>query len=532
MALVIRKAVPGDAERWLQLLHQALGADASPEQFSEFASDGQQLTGSRAEETWVAEVDGELHASVSILGTEQPNNNPIANLGRYLALPQSYQDGSAEALISGVNDVCVSRRHIAVTRVAASDNAQQKLLEKLGYVCVGFQPLKHLFVVRHNVLFYVRIPAPGAITRYGVSQSLPQIVELGSVVLQNLQLSNPECSRDGLTGYPLQAELTIEEAAVPEYEAARAEAQAASPALEICGEFNRGLGILRVAADTDFHVLLGQRDGRVVAGLCGYFDPKDKCVRWIDSFATDDLSMGAILRHAAEASQEKFNAVYVEVDFLLSAPRALKTAEQLGFVPVAYLPGFFNWNDCGVDVVKMVKLNAPYSLENAALTPHARKIVDIINHDFQDQNSGAAVITLLRALPAFHGLGDGELGKIARLFTQKLYRAGETIFNKNDSSDEAYVVMRGKIDIILNEGSQPVASLANGEIIGEQAFLDGGARNASAIAGQPSILLVIQRPAFQTLVQTEPHLGMVVMRNIAIQLSNKLRRMDEILQGG
>jgi CRP-like cAMP-binding protein len=50
-----------------------------------------------------------------------------------------------------------------------------------------------------------------------------------------------------------------------------------------------------------------------------------------------------------------------------------------------------------------------------------------------------------------------------------------------------------------------------------------------AIATQPSILLVIQRSSFNELVQREPHLGMVVMRNIALELSNRLRKTNQAI---
>jgi hypothetical protein len=236
-----------------------------------------------------------------------------------------------------------------------------------------------------------------------------------------------------------------------------------------------------------------------------------------------------LLRHAVTLAQEQFSAVYVEVDFLITAPRALKSAEQLGFVPVAYLPGFYDRNGYGVDLVKMVKLNAVYSLDDLHLTPGARQMVDIVDRSFQDQKVGVAVINLLRGLPAFSGLGDGELGKMARLFEQKLYRAGDRVFTKGDSSNEAFIVMRGQIDICLEENSKPVASVGSGAIIGEQAFLDGAVRNALGIAAQPSILLVVQRAAFTNLIQNEPHLGMVVLRNIAIEVSNKLRKASASL---
>jgi hypothetical protein len=236
--------------------------------------------------------------------------------------------------------------------------------------------------------------------------------------------------------------------------------------------------------------------------------------------------MGALLGMVVKKAQEQHSAVYVEVDVLITAPRFIKSAEQLGFVPVAYLPAFCAKDRTLNDVVKLVKLNTSYALENNNLTSQAQAVVKIVDYNYQDQKIGVAIINLLSRLPIFEGLGDGELRKIARLFTQKLYRVGEKVFSKGDQGNEAYIVMRGQIDICLDEKSPPVASVLNGQIFGEQAFLDGSPRGGLAIANQPSILLVMQRTAFNDIVQREPHLGMVVIRNIALDLSNKLRRAN------
>jgi hypothetical protein len=417
-------------------------------------------------------------------------------------------------------------------RVAISDNAQQQLLEKLGYACVGFQPLKHLGMTREATLFYVRLGLPEPAVRLPLSESLAQITELAAVVLQNLNISNPPIVRDGLTGYALQSDLKIEECATADYDSCRSLSAAGLLPVEISGYHNRGVGILRVDTDTPLQALLCRRAGNVAAGLMFYFDDHDKCMRLVDAFATDDLSTGALMQHAVTLAQQRHSAVYIEVDFLIDARRALKSAEQLGFVPVAYLPGFYNRDGCCVDVVKMLKLNAIYTLEGARLTPAARQIVEIIDRNFQGQKAGVATINLLRELPIFAGLGDGELARMARLFTQKLYRANETVFTKGDSSDEAFIVMRGQVNIHLDENAPPVATVGNGQIIGEQTFLDSAPRNAMGIAAQPSILLVIQRSAFNALVETEPQLGLVVMRNIAVELSRRLRKTDALLALG
>ena len=144
---------------------------------------------------------------------------------------------------------------------------------------------------------------------------------------------------------------------------------------------------------------------------------------------------------------------------------------------------------------------------------------------------GLAIINLLRPLSMFTDLGDGELRKVARLFVQKLYRAGEQVFPKGETGDEAYVILRGKISIHLEQGAPSIAQLGDGKIFGEVAFLDGAPRAAFAVASQPSILLVMKRAAFSDLVRREPTLGMIVMRNLAQDLAIKLRTVNDALSG-
>jgi CRP/FNR family cyclic AMP-dependent transcriptional regulator len=529
MAVLIRKAEPRDGPQWLDLLQAVLSQDYPSKRVYDPAWIAAQLDVASGHETWVAEAGNQLLASITVLPPFAQTANPVMNLARQLNRPESYADGSAKALIDQINGLARERGQWLVARVLTSDNAQQILLENLGYACVGFQPFKHMFRVREGVLFYVRSGRQEAISRLPLSESLPQINELSSFALGRLNIPAPQVVRNGATGYPLQTGLEFHQSSFDDFELWRMQAQMANPEVEISCGYNLGAGLLRVSSENTPMSFLGQHEDRIVAGLAYLFDEVDRCVHVVEAFATDDLAMGAMLQHALKVAQEKLSAVYVEVDVLLTAPRLLKSAEQLGFVPVAYLPAFYRQDSVCADVVKLVKLNLLYSVENTNLTTQARSVVDIIDHNFQDLKVGLAIINLLKALPIFGGLGEGELRKIARLFTQKLFRPGEIIFKQGDRSDEAYVVMRGQLDVFLSEDGPAVASIVSGQILGEQAFLDGGGRGAMVRANQASILLVVQRTAFNDLVQREPHLGMVVLRNIAVELSSKLRKADRLL---
>jgi CRP-like cAMP-binding protein len=488
-----------------------------------------QLDSGTGQETWLAEVDGRLTGSISFLKPDSVSSNPVANLGRNLIREEGVADGSAEKLLRTVQEQAAKRNEMAIVRVAAPDNAQQILLENLGYVCVGFQPLKHLLQQRVGVLFYVSGANSVLVTRTPLSESLPDVSELSAAVLEKLRIPNTMVVRDGASGYPLQCDLEVREATMEEYRQSRGQAESANPPPEVSGRFNYGLGLMRMPGTPTMRALLGGQDKKTVTGLNYYFDEQDRCARLTEAFCSDDLSMGALLAHVVRLVQEQFSAAYTEVDILAGAPRLLKSAEQLGFVPVAYLPAFFCEKGKFSDVVKMVKLNVPYSLESGNFTAHARSMVTLIDRNFEDQKLGLAIINLLRPLSMFSGLGDGELRKIARLFVQKLYRPGEQVFAKGDSGDEAFVVLRGKISIQLEKESPAVAQLSDGKIFGELAFLDGAPRAAFAVASQPSILLVMKRTAFADLVRREPGLGMVVMRNLAQDLAIKLRGVNEAL---
>ncbi len=528
---IVRLATSNDAKSIIDLLVAVLGQDYPAKEVYDPAWVTSQVNGETGQETWVGDHNGTIQASLSALRPAEWNTNPVLNLGRNLFSPASFDSGTAQALLSKVNALADERTQTVVLRIPVSDLQQQSLFESNGYVCVGFQPFKHMLQSRLGMLFYVR-PSPAiTTTRLPMSESLSQITELASLAFESLRITNPLSVRDGATGYPLQSDVQIHQSGLEDYISWRTHVESTNPPVEISGTFNLGFGFMRMPASATMLTLLAQRENSIVAGLAANFDEHDRCVRLIDAFSTDDYSMGALMQQATKLSQEHFSAVYIEVDILATATRLLKAAEQLGYVPVAYLPGFYSKGETITDVVKFVKINMPYALDAVELTTQSRRVVEVVDRNFQDQKVGVAIINLLRGLPFFAGLGDGELRKMARLFTQKLYRPGEQIFQKGDSGEEAFIVMRGQIDIKLEELANPIAQIGSGKIFGELAFLDGAPRNAAAFAGQASILLVLHRTAFNDLVHREPHLGMVVMKNIAVDLSNKLRTANATISG-
>lgn len=429
------------------------------------------------------------------------------------------------------------------------DAQQQELFEQCGFVCVGYQPNKHLINTHKGFLFYV-LKNPDILgQRMVVSGSLSHVASLALAVFENYGIVNRILIRDNIAGYPIETESEIVESTYEEFNLRKLELMDKNWMPELSTGAHRGIGFFRFPTEPSVHAYLAKEvkhleiektngdkkiketkeETIILAGIAYYYDELDKCVRILDGFSNDDITLGAVLQKVVRTAREKYSAAYVEVDALAVSPMFLKCAEQIGFTPVAYFPGFFRIGEHVSDVVKMVKMNVNYEPEVYQFSEKTSKIVKIIDENFRDQKTGMAVINLLRALPTLQGLGDGELRKIAKVFTQKLYHPGEVIFKQGDPGDEAYVIMRGQVDICLSAETKPIATIGTGQIFGEQAFLEGSPRTAMAVVSQPSILLIVKREEFNKLMRRGPNLGMVIMRNIAIDLSNKLRKANHAL---
>jgi len=141
-----------------------------------------------------------------------------------------------------------------------------------------------------------------------------------------------------------------------------------------------------------------------------------------------------------------------------------------------------------------------------------------------------AFAKMLRDLPIFAGLDVEELDMLAGLFRKQLLQPGQVLFDRADPGAEAYVILRGSIDVRLSEHGKPLGTFEAGQILGELAFLDGDARGATARATRPTIVLVLKRDEFEELTETRPNIGRVVYKNIARELTARLRRMNAALE--
>lgn len=150
---------------------------------------------------------------------------------------------------------------------------------------------------------------------------------------------------------------------------------------------------------------------------------------------------------------------------------------------------------------------------------------------------------LLKRSDLFCDLVDEDIGCLIAVGHWETYNAGDTIIREGDPSDALYIVQKGMVEVIVPRGTvpdipgppepQPVVRLGEGQMFGEMGLVDQGRRSATVRAlVDGTTVFVLPRDAFLDLCDSRRALGYIVMRNIARDLSFKLRHRNLRMAAG
>lgn len=130
----------------------------------------------------------------------------------------------------------------------------------------------------------------------------------------------------------------------------------------------------------------------------------------------------------------------------------------------------------------------------------------------------------------FSGASPHVIESIAAQADERTLVRNEVLFNEGDAPDALYIVLSGRIAIALDNKpldsrESVVALMITGDLFGDLALLDGGARSAMARALEPSKVLRIPYSAVEPQLRSNPDLLWAVTKVLA----TRLRAMDEAL---
>src|SRR5215217_6151859 len=117
-------------------------------------------------------------------------------------------------------------------------------------------------------------------------------------------------------------------------------------------------------------------------------------------------------------------------------------------------------------------------------------------------------------------LDSGPWAELAASATPERLRAGQWLWRQGDPGDSLYVVLTGRLEVVLE---QPVPGrvlriVGRGQAVGELALLTDSTRSAGVRARRDSELLRVSRGAFEALLNDQPAFAIALTRVLGRQL--------------
>ena len=141
------------------------------------------------------------------------------------------------------------------------------------------------------------------------------------------------------------------------------------------------------------------------------------------------------------------------------------------------------------------------------------------------------LIELLRSVTIFAGMDDSCLRRFFNRCELLNVHAGEEIIKENTQASEIFIVIKGKLKIVLDsDGDQfEIAEMGPGNCVGEASVIGVQTHSATAMVTEDSQLLVLSRKDLMRVFDEDKELFSLLILNIARELARRLRRTDEIL---
>lgn len=147
------------------------------------------------------------------------------------------------------------------------------------------------------------------------------------------------------------------------------------------------------------------------------------------------------------------------------------------------------------------------------------------------------LLTLLHGVALFDGLSDEQLQRLIAISQEEIFDNGAVIVQQGAPGDKLYVVTEGQVEVRLRRRPElperAQVYLGCGQVIGEMALLDEAPRSATVRACRDrTVLRAIAHDSFSALCREDTAIGYIVMRNMARDLSFKLRHRNLDLGAG
>ena len=125
----------------------------------------------------------------------------------------------------------------------------------------------------------------------------------------------------------------------------------------------------------------------------------------------------------------------------------------------------------------------------------------------------AEVAEMLKRVPLFAGVKDRDLGRLAKVLSERTFAEGEAITIEGQSGVGFFVIEHGNATVSLK--GEIIRTLGPGDHIGEIALIDEGPRSATVTASTDVRCRGMAAWEFRSFVQEHPEVAWSLLQTLA-----------------
>ena len=142
--------------------------------------------------------------------------------------------------------------------------------------------------------------------------------------------------------------------------------------------------------------------------------------------------------------------------------------------------------------------------------------------------------SVLKGFGLFKGLDDGELARVAELCSERTFKKGERVFSEGTRATHLHLCRSGKVDIVILvrepwNKNVTVHQAGAGELFGWSAMVAPYTYTASAECAEAGEEIRITGSELLKSFDYDPHIGLVVWRNLSAEISARLTQTRQRL---
>ena len=522
--LNIREAVDADVEQIRDVFYAAYGADYAYPQYYDpamlkkfvYADDTLLLV---AEDSDTGRVLG----TASVVMHVGAYADLVGEFGRLVVHPDARGQGIGNRLMEARLAHVGDQIHVGLVENRAVHAFSQKISTKFGFAPVGFLPMKLLVTERESISLFVKYFGPALELRRNNPRVIPEAYPIAEMALDNCGLPGDAIVDEQSLAYPLVEDYELGELTTEGYSSLLRFERGRVKNREIFGPMRLHYGLFKLRASHSYY-LLAKEQGQIVGAVGFVVDDVEHTARIFELVSVGESPIRFLLNQFIDQVPERWNVEYVEVDVTAYAPRMQRTLLEVGFLPVAYVPAMVFHDVERLDIVKMARTLVPLDFRDVQLHEASRTFGELVIHNLTSREVLPRIADAIPGIALFAGLSDEQVTRLAGECEFRAFNAGDVLFAEGTEDDEFYLILTGDVAITRESRDCPVGTVGTGEALGEMSLVTCSTHSATATATAPVDTAVLSRERLLELIRRRPDIGVVVYRNLAAGLSNKLRR--------